>query len=294
MNTINYIILCPAIIFLSGSLLMADPGITGGEILNINSSAKAASLGEAMAGRPGEITSTVYNPAGLYCVEGTNFEVSHMLYFLNTHLSTLGYGQKLENFSLGMYFKYFMAEDKARDIVGEEMDKELDINYGQYTVAVALPGADEGQSWGAGVNLITESIYGESDSALSFNVGWHYRLDDRTSAGVVARNVGQSIKVGDTEVDLPRQAALAGEYRIDKFDFLWEIVSSKEYTVGFKSGVEASLSPGFDLRLGFSYITLPAVTLGFGVNKDYWIMDYAFMPHFDLGMTHRISLGIKL
>ncbi|MGM0441422.1 MAG: hypothetical protein ACQEQC_03270 [Elusimicrobiota bacterium] len=283
-----------AVIILTGKAgLIAGPGTTGGEVLNMSPGAGPAALGEAFGARSGQINSTVYNPAGLRWIEGLNFEASHMLYYLDTQMSSVGYGQKIGTLGLGIHVKNFMAEDTARDVIGQK-EESFNINFGRYTVAAALPAEEEGQSWGAAVNVITESIYEKSAAAASLDLGWHYKMDDTASAGIVIRNIGQSIKVAGSKVDLPRQGVLAGEYRIGSYNFLSEISVSRQYNFGFRSGIQANMGRYLMLRAGFTYVTAPELTTGFGIDTGRWTLDYSFSPHFDLGMSHRFSLGVKL
>ncbi len=272
----------------------SGPGETGAEILNFHPSARAAALGDAFSGASGGLESVLYNPAALIRMERTEFEFSHMFWFLDTSMSSAGVGHRVGPAGVGAYVKQFRGSDTRRDIFGER-EGGFDIRFTQYTLAAGYPTDEEEQSVGAAVNLITETMGDESGSAFSFDFGWHYRMwDGMSSYGLVARNIGGGIKTAESEADLPREIVFGGRNQVRAFEFLWEISTSRPYGFCWRSGISARMGEHFTLRAGFKYILEPEYSAGFGVQAGGWILDYAFFPHLDLGISHRISIGARL
>lgn len=286
---------CTAAAFITAQPVSGESkyGTTGGQILEVDSSARAAALGYAFTGLADGYTGALYNPAGLTQLSGPEIEISHMRYYEETHMSSIGSAHKLGQFGLAAHIKQFSATDTERDYIGNRVD-DFTIAFRQFTVAAGYPMPDEGASLGAAVNIITENIHNDSGTGFSLTGGWHYLLPDGSSYGLTVRNAGTGIKTSDSEADFPLEAAVGGAYRPGKFILLWEAATSRQFNFAFRSGIQANMSREFCMRFGFTYLTRPEFTVGFGINVENWVVDYAFLLHADLGMAHRISLGFKL
>ena len=115
-------------------------------------------------------------------------------------------------------------------------------------------------------------------------------MDFPHSGGSRFAYLGGKIKLDRSEAKLPLKYVLGGSHSMGKFLFTWETFTGRQINFGWQCGLQADVK-SFKLRSGFAYITNPDITFGFGIPYRNWSLDYAFFPHQDLGIAHRISVG---
>ncbi len=285
-------------------------GTVGAQILNLNSSSRSGAMGYAMGAVSGDVNSVVYNPAALQGIKGISAQVSHLVYFLDSKMSSISYGQKFGDIGAGAKIKIFSAQDTERDGQGEKVG-DFDIRFTQLSMGAGMPLNDR-LSAGAAIKYISE-IYDVSDSlsasAAALDLGLWLKGFDGDSFGLILKNLGPEMKVGREKVSLDRKAALAGAHDLRGYLFVWEISTSRQYSVGFQAGLELDVMRYLKFRAGGTYITRPNFMVGIGIpwepsmfslwslgsthKPPLWELDYAFFPHMDMGMTHRFSLGVS-
>ncbi len=277
----------------------AGPGTVSGQLLGIENAAKVSALGGAYAGLSDDLNAVSYNPAGLAQIYGTEFQFTHVLYYLDTRINSFTYGQRIGKLGIGFKWKMLSAEDTGRKSSGAKIEN-FDITMSHYAFGVGFPVAERHRV-GFTMNIISEKYevggmnnFTEdlSDSGVGFDIGWHYTGFRGSSYGIVIRNMGSGLKPADEEAPFPRQYVAGGAHRMNRFNFLWEAYTSNQTNFAWKCGIEANLSDNFKARAGLSVITKTDFTLGFGIPYNNWDMDYAFFPHQDMGIVHRISLGV--
>ncbi len=289
----------PLILLLTvvSSVGAAGYGTAGAQILNLHSSAKISAMGNAHAGLADDLNAVLYNPAGLTQLYGTELQFSHMLYFLDTRLSSLTFGQKLGRFGFGLDLKFFSAEDTYRSRYGLDA-KSFDIRFAQYSFGLGFP-LTKRHSAGIAIKIVSENYNlaetkigkDKKDSTIAFDIGWHFRGFRGDSFGFVIRNLGSGLKVDNVQSDLPLKYVLGGGHKMGRFILTWEAFSSQQIPFAWKCGIQMDIK-GFKLRGGFMYITNPDITIGFGLPYKNWSFDYAFFPHQDLGFAHRMTIGV--
>ncbi len=269
--------------------LYAGHGSGGGQIFQLNPSARSAAMGEAYTAVAGDVNSFLYNPAALARLEKNKAELSHMRYFLDTSMSSAGYAHSFSGKAVAVNIKHFSAEDTARSSLGHEKEK-FNIDFSQYTAGAGFS-LNEFHSAGLSVNIIREAIYGNADTAVSLDMGWHYMVNPEVSYGFALRNMGDKIGIYEDRAEIPLEAALAGAYTIENFFLSWEVSLSNRYGTSYRGGMHLRTAENFVIRGGLSYITRLDFMLGFGINIEQWVFDYAFIPHSALGNSHRFSVG---
>lgn len=274
------------------SFLYAGSGTTGGQILLLHSSAESAALGDSIAGIYGNIGASQYNPATLPGIGGASFELSHMLYFLDTYMTSFSYGQQFGRAGAGVRVKQFRSPDEERDFSGKRI-RGYELVFTQYSVSAGVQ-MDPQQSLGVTANMIVEEYPDNRADAASYDFGWSYLGDDGTSYALTVRNVGRGIRVIDGDITLPLEAAFAGMHPFEPFRFTWEVFRSAEYSLAARSGLQLSFGKNLSLRLGLKYEGEPAFSSGFGLSIGNWVMDYAFSPNFEIGFAHRVSMGYRM
>ncbi|MFH1415534.1 MAG: hypothetical protein ABIH89_05560 [Elusimicrobiota bacterium] len=117
----------------------------------------------------------------------------------------------------------------------------------------------------------------------------------RHSFGAVIRNIGGKIEtVSGKSSSLPLVFAAGAAHELNYFGGItavWEAFTGVESAVGFKCGIETQIE-SFKARLGFNYTTQPDFMAGFGIPQNNWRIDYALTRHWELGLAHRITVGV--
>lgn len=274
-------------------------GTAGAQILNVYSSARIVGMGGAYAGLSDDLNAITYNPAGLANIYGTQIQFSRLVYFLDTNMNSIVLGQSLGNIGLGLKIKIFSAEDKYRDVIGFN-PKTFKITYSQYTFGLGIP-IYNSYTLGASMNIVSE-IFDLSSipqikkemkgSVTGFDIGILYKAKKGASYGVVLRNIGSDIKIDRRGDALPLNLVFGGGHKMGRFILTWEMLTGRQKSFVWKSGIEVDLKD-FKLRGGFNYVSKPDLTVGFGVPYRNFSFDYAFIPHQDLGIAHRLTLGVN-
>lgn len=276
-----------ALLGLSSGLASAS-GTSGGRILNMEVNPAVAALGGAYAARATDISGVTQNPAGLVRMYAPEVRFSHSLYFLDTSLTSLSLAGRLGVFGLGFEWKSFVSEDTYRDEMGQNK-ASFDNRYTQMTFAGGFP-ITQRISIGAALKSISEELYEESASAMSFDAGVYilgYRGD---SFALVFNNLLGEIEHIDEGSPTETGVTLAGAHRMGSFIFSWDLTHTREIDLGWRAGLEYDLE-ALILRGGVSMLNDTDFALGFGIPYGRWSIDYSFSPHRDLNAVHRFSLG---
>lgn len=128
-------------------------------------------------------------------------------------------------------------------------------------------------------------------AGLGVDVGLQASLRDRTWMGLAIKNINAP-KFGSSESEAPAlRKFVAGlgyaPYYGLKSSFEVEKVFGRD--VQYRAGLEYAIMEWFTLRAGIS--TYPSqLTLGFGVQKSFFKVDYAFVSHPVLSGTHFFTL----
>ncbi|MBN2406522.1 MAG: hypothetical protein JXJ19_02385 [Elusimicrobia bacterium] len=272
-------------------------GTTGAQILNLDTSARIVSMGGANAGLSDDLNAVTGNPAGLVQMYGTEFQASRLIYFMDSAMTSFTLGQKIGKAGAAFKLKIFSTEDTYRDEMGYGSSK-FDIKYAQYTLGSGF-NISQRQSIGVAVNMVSETFgLGSTpgyagdleDSAMSCDAGWFFKSFGGDSFGAVVKNMGTGIKLDKKEDGLPLKMVIGGSHRMGRFILAWDALTSRQVDFAWQFGVEAEIK-GIKARSGLMYITSPDVSLGFGIPYGNFCLDYAFAPHQDLGIAHRITLG---
>ncbi|NLB35157.1 MAG: hypothetical protein GX817_05000 [Elusimicrobia bacterium] len=278
------------IIFLAPGLVQASgPGTVGGQILVLNSSAESAALGNSMAGVYGNLSAGQFNPAALPGLSGISLELSHMLYFMDTFMTSFAYGQPIGPVAFGLGVKQFRSPDVERDYTGRKIN-DFSLTFTQYSFSMGVR-VDPRQSLGAGVNIVLEDYPGKQAMATAWDIAWNYFPGDGNAYGLILRNLGKEMKVLEDSTQLPLETAFAAMHPLGNFRLSWEVFRSPECKVGGRGGLEFALGDSFRPRIGVRYEDRLMVSGGVGLSTGSWFLDFAFTPDFILGTPYLLSIG---
>ncbi len=282
--------------------IASGAGTTSGDFLRIGVGARAVGMGEAYAAVADDVNALYWNPAGLSKVkdmqillthtawyEDVNHEYAGFVYPLKSGRSALGVSVTY----LGTSFEKRAGDTEAADSNGSIADMAIAGGYGRELI------------WGFQGGVIAKYIHSRLDTDSAGTFGFDAGLQrsykkDKVVLGLAATNLGGSLKYISDTVALGQTLDLGLMIRNMFIENLTFAADARSLVNGsnmsLNGGLEYklliandwSLSP----RIGFkAYDSQISCGLGFGQTS--YQIDYAFVPHAELGQSHRFSLSIK-
>lgn len=306
------------LLLVSAGMLWAG-GDKGFQFLRVGMSARAAALGESYVAMPGDLSTAMYNPAGLVFLSDVGGErnrhasFTYLNHLVDIQSGHLAYGQPFRDlgfFGAGLtYFGYgdFEGFDVNGNPTGEFGATDFALNF------YHAKRVEYGVSYGVTVKYIHSSIDEFSSNAVALDLGLLYEPPVKgLTAGASLLNVGRVFDAYvDTKDPLPVSLQFGVSKVLDKAPITVNASMSDVNLEGsfldrvkrFAVGVELKPSERFLIRAGFDnhrreeldlntedfLDKISGVSLGFGVNIGYYSLDYSFSS-WGIGALNRISL----
>ena len=127
-------------------------------------------------------------------------------------------------------------------------------------------------------------------SAISFDLGSTYKVNEKLQVGFAARNVNRPRLVKHSD-DIPTNFSVGlAVFPFEEVTLLFGISYEERYREQLHFGQEIKLLKNLPLRFGIQ--TSPACyAFGVGFNFERLLFDYAYSNHSVLGDTHKISFS---
>jgi hypothetical protein len=288
----------------AGSFSKDARGTSAAAFLALPADARSAALGGAVTALAGDAAGLNGNPAGLAGVEKREISLSHSPYVEESSYSNALYAQPVGGGVLAVGVSYFSAGRIDRTDDSGAVAGDFSPSDG----AGSLGYARRWGGWSLGVaGKYIQTTVVESDSALAVDLGvqapslW----ENRFRWGVSLRNGGGNIQLGNTARPLPLEVALGCAFApvrgwLGTADLKFPRDNAPLPALGverhFSPGAEWALAgrAGWNGRPDSSLEDLTGLTLGFGLARKGWGLDYAFSPLGDLGDAHHVTLKLFL
>jgi hypothetical protein len=278
-------------------------GTTSGEFLRLGAGARATGMGEAFAAVADDVYSLYWNPAGLTQVEDHQALLAHTMWYMDVNHEYAAYCQSLPGNwgKIGLSVTYLMTTFEKRE--GDTDSADSNGNIGDMAAGLSyartLPGAIEG---GITLKYISSTLDDYTAVSPAVDLGFQKTLPylgQRITLGLAVLNLGGSLKFIDDAVAIGNTAdlgvaiqdagiknlLLAADYRTLLNGSSDSVNAGAEYVIN--AGKDISVAP----RVGFESQN-SQLTAGFGIGWKGYQLDYAFVPHADLGTANRISLQL--
>lgn len=296
-------------------------GRYAGEFMSLGAGARALAMGGASIAAPLPATAGYYNPAALAGLEKRAAEFMHASQFGNLFTyDFVSFATPMQHDVSGaLTVLYSRVGDipltKLADPTQPLSDAnriEVDGETGDHEFAVAASGGrDLGKGWNAGASakILTKSVASETAAGLGFDIGIQRSVGTRAQIGAVARDITTSTiawSTGRTESILPT-VGIGGSWSTPVRAMNADITLVGDAEVRFETRGEAEvISAGplsIEPRLGAEYLISKTVALRAGLKGERFTagagllfgslaVHAALEDHEDLGLTHRVSLGV--
>ena len=286
------------------------------DFLNVDMSARAASLGGSFVTNNDDVDVLFYNPAGMSFLEKDPVSFSFVKHLMDINLFSLAYSTEFENIGrFGSAIKYinYGSFDKADEFgnrIGEFNAGELAFTLG-YTNEFS-----ENFYYGANAKVIYSSIADESSSAIALDFGINYEIpNQKLNLAASVLNLGTQLSSYiDTKEDLPLDVAVGISKRLENLPVRLSLDFHQlnkerdelyQHLKGFSLGAEFYLSEVFTLRFGYdnekrsdlkvgSSSGIAGFNGGLGVKISEYVFNYGYSSLGTIGAMHRIGLATAL
>lgn len=291
-------------------------GVQPFAFLKNGAGARAIGMGKAYIAIADDVDAGYWNPAGLSNLKTVGINaMSSDLYGLGIYYNYLGIGATIPSSSADRNFgsaalsvirldvgdmqEYDADGNKIEGSVFKDVETAIFISYGiRFAANIAV---------GANLKYIMQSIYKYSGWGIGADLGVLYSPVKGLSLGLVLQDIiPPEIKLRDVgEVSRASLKVRTGaSYAIPlsgNFKWLFAIgvdLPVKEFTTSGSSyqALKGYLGTEFDMNI----LKIRAgsdngkINAGAGLAIDIWRVDYAFVWHPDLGVSHIVSLGANL
>lgn len=303
-KTILLIPLILGLCFLTFNLCFAGAGKKGGEFLKIGVGERAIGMGGAFCSIADNVTAVYWNPAGLAQLKMRELSAMHLQYLVGVKSEYLGYAQPIGKGTLAGQISFLHSKSGRRDdkgnTIGEFWDYEgiLTLGYGRWLNSVLS----------LGINLKTIYTRFDTDEAsgIAFDIGCLYKTPiEGLGIGIVLQNIETGLKYTDQSESMALNLKIGTSYRFGRSLIFSSDADTFGNKINFRFGSEYTFIPVWKwglriaARVGYKTATisdlgaLSGVSAGMGLGWKAYGMDYAWVPHGDLGNTHRISLNVR-
>lgn len=291
------------------ALLVPVPALAGeaGAFLDAGVGARIMALGGAGTATADDATALYWNPAGLASLEdgAGSASFSHAELAVGQRHDYLGAARAVEGLgAAGLALTY----QSYGDLEGRDSTGRRTADFGASDAVLALGFArkeDEGQA-GMTVKLIRSHIAEAEATTTAVDLGVMKSAEaggGKTRAGLALRNLGPGLKYENKREPLPFSTNLG---------LAWSrgpVTLAVDYRYfarrgGHEAGGGVEFQPvrGFSGRVGYmtqapgggeGVNAVKGLTMGAGFDMGRARVDYAAVPGGELGLTHRVDLGVR-
>jgi hypothetical protein len=293
---------------LLAAVLLASPalGAETAAFLDIGPGARAIGLGGAYTALADDADAVYWNPAGLARLEKRNASLSHAELNQGNRHDFLSYAHPTSRAVLGAAFTYLSyGQLTGRDAMGRTTGA---YNASDAAGAIGAGVKTEDIDFGGSIKFIQSHIGSAQASGVAFDAG--VRREEPLSSGKLVigaslRNMGPGLKYDGQRNDLPLRASFGGAYKFAGGHALAVELQNGPRGAGSEGGAggEYQAMEGVFLRLGYTSKSAAAdgtgfdaargLTIGLGMKRGGYSLDYAAQAAGALGATHRFTLATR-
>ena len=298
----------------------AGPGTSAATFLDLGFGARPLGFGEAYVAMADDVSAVHYNPAGLSLPQPAMHTAPGAYEMLFTHTQYVQ-GVALDQFGLVRRpWGLSVTNLRVGGIEGRTSETDAPSNFGASDLAIGLSYGRKVGSVGLGATIkyIHQSIGSDGADAYAVDLGvLHHFESAPVSVGADLANLGTPVRFIDQSYPLPlvlRTGVTYGQSKDFPHALSLQLDWSRDSTPIVRVGAEYQGFGPFALRVGYRTFpggqreavlgkTLGSATSGFtefyglflgmGLQTKLGNLDYAILPFGELGLAHRLSLGLR-
>lgn len=270
--------------------------------LDIAAGARALGMGATYAAAADDVHALYWNPAGLAVLQKREASVSHAELGQGGRHDFLAYAHPSSQGTVAGAITYLsQGALNGRDSLGRPTGN---FNASDAAVNLGCGRKTELADFGAAIKYVRSHIASAEAQTFAVDMGARKTLGELI-LGAALRNLGPGLKYDTERNDLPLRLAFGAAYKLTgdhliAVEFMngprgsgsnvglggeYQAVKSVFLRVGYTTRTTISGGSGFDAARG--------LTLGLGLRKNGWGLDYAAVPMGELASTHRFTLSAR-
>jgi hypothetical protein len=288
------------LLLLLASPLSAAQLSSGADFLKIDAGARAAGLGRSYTALASDPTALFWNPAGLGLMKRAEVTYQRLQYFGDMSHNFVATGIPLltgDGTKAGIGLGFVNLAVPSFDSTG---GLEPAVASGDMAGIVGFAFAKKGWSVGFDGKFVKRELAGDIARAFIGDAGVMAQPVRFFRFGIAACHVGPGLRFAEEEEPMPTLVRTGFSFTFFE-DIHHEMRMSSDHTYQFNgssyrfgAGLEYRYNQLFSVRGGYSGDhDRRDVSMGGGVDLDFFQVDYAYLPFGKLGDTHRISALIR-
>lgn len=269
----------------------SQTGITSGNFLKLNGSARSAGFGDAFIALADDASAIFWNPSGLALLENFIFSSTYMNLFSDINYGNIALAKSFNPLSVGLsldYLNYGTLQETTASSPGGTGRYFYPATY-VITGALAYK-LQKSFSFGSSLKFINDNIDSNSISGYAADFGLLYNFLDFYSFGINAKNIVGAYSKSPLSSNLGTGIAL----NKNPFKIACDINLPNDNNVFVNFGLEYQQSTDLYYRLGLNSKNESGIStsFGLGIEQNGVIFDYAYSSYGDFGSFHRISIAL--
>jgi hypothetical protein len=297
--------------FMAVPCLAGDAGTTGANFLKLGVGPRAIGMGEAQVGLADDAFATYWNPAGLSQLQVPEAGFVHTEHVEGIQEQYATYAHPLSKGVLAGAFTHLGIEKFQGYDAGGQPTAEIGASDTAFALSYARTVREDRRlgsalAFGMTGKWIRETLQDVSANAIAADLGLHWTPGRRWKgrlagwrAGMVARNLGSSIKFDEESFALPRSLsagiAYTGVWLGESLTVALDATQPSDGDAYFSTGLELWTLRTLVLRTGYTtYGDLGnGLRAGAGIRLKNFEINYAWTGLSDFGNAHRIGLTYR-
>ena len=270
--------------------------------LNIGVGGRGLAMGGAYTALADDADAIYWNPAGLAAVEKHEVQASHAELTQSSREDFVSYARAVPAGTFAAAVTYLsQGQIDGRDLQGHPTGS---FTASDAAAAFAFARKMDLVDVGASVKYLRSHIGSAEAQSFAVDAGAR-RAFGPVVLGAALRNAGPGMKYDVQRNDLPLRLAFGAAYKFTGghavaaelingprgagtdvgFGGEYQAVKNVYLRAGYTTQTAITGGAGFDAARG--------LTLGLGLRRERWSLDYAAVPMGELGSTHRFTLGAR-